>query len=284
MGIQNLFTNEGHWSTEMGKAFPTERVVFRGKDLHKDLKDLSWFELNLYGITGRRFNENELKVLNFIWVSTSYPEPRVWNNRIASICGSARVNGPNAIAAAIGASEATVYGGRPVAKGFDFLHRALEATRHGQALEDFIDEELANKKVIFSFGRAMVKTDERVPHMLAFIKEYGMDQGECVQMALEAERILNKKKGLSMNIGALVCSLAIDMGFSFDEFHMFMTLVFAAGMMPCYMEAAQKPEGAFFPMRCEHVHYIGKKPRRSVNDSQAKNNVVAAKTKTKEVV
>lgn len=275
MSQKDLLNHEGHWTTEMGKAFPTERVVFRGKDLHEDLGHMSWFELNLHGITGRTFTSEQLRVLNFMWVCTSYPEPRVWNNRIASICGSVRANGPNAIGAAISASEATVYGGRPFVKGFDFFQRGMMAIANGLTLEDFVDQELIDNRIIFCFGRAMVKTDERVPHMMALLEEVGMLEGECVQFALKAEAYLFEKKGIQMNISALYASIAFDLGFSLEEFHMFMSMVFSAGMMPCYMEASKKPEGAFFPMRCEHVNYIGKKNRRTVKATRTSQELEA---------
>ena len=89
-GPEKLLENENHWETRMGGWFPGERVVYRGQDLHVDLKDMSWMELYVYGITGRRFDEKQLKILNAIWANTSYPEPRLWNNRVAALAGTAR--------------------------------------------------------------------------------------------------------------------------------------------------------------------------------------------------
>ena len=66
-GPAQLLQHEDRWVTRMGAFFPGERVVFRGQDLHHDLADLSWMELYLYGITGRRFSEAQLQVLNAIW-------------------------------------------------------------------------------------------------------------------------------------------------------------------------------------------------------------------------
>jgi len=264
MNIQELIESEHSWTTTMGKAFPNERVVFRGKDLHRDLKHHSWFEVFLYGITGRFFTGKQLKMLNYIWVSTSYPDPRIWNNRVAALAGTARSTGPLALSAAIAVSEADVYGGRPFKKGILFFIQALQVTKNGKSLEDFIDAILSDGKKIYCYGRAMVKGDERVPHMLQFIKELNMDQGPCVRLAIEVERLLQEKKNISMNISALYCSLAVDMGLNPDEFYMFMSLVFVAGMPPCYIEASQKPAGAFFPIRCDNLIYEGKKPRRRV--------------------
>lgn len=262
MSLQDLFDSENHWTSSLGKVFPTERVVFRGKDLHHDLKDLTWFELYLYGITGRFFTERELKMLNYIWVSTSYPDPRIWNNRVAALAGTARSTGPLAVGAAISVSEATIYGGRPILAGIDFFLRAQKAIESGTILDEFIDEELKTCKTIYGYGRAMVQGDERVPPMIKFMRELSFDEGNYVKLAFEIENLLKRKKQLVMNIGALCNSLAADMGLSPFEYASFMILVFVAGMVPCYMEAAQKKEGCFFPIRCSNVVYEGVHARR----------------------
>ncbi|MBI4357210.1 MAG: hypothetical protein HY559_04975 [Gammaproteobacteria bacterium] len=264
MSLQDLFNSENRWVSLMGKVFPTERVVFRGKDLHLDLKDLSWFELYLYGITGRFFSERELKILNYIWVSTSYPDPRVWNNRVAALAGTTRSTGPLALGASISVSEATLYGGRPFVAGIDFFLRAQKSIEEGCPLDAFIDQELKACKTIYGYGRAMVRGDERVPHMIKFIRELNFDEGTYVKLAFEVENILKNKKQLVMNIGALYNALAADLGLSPFEYSSFMILVFVAGMAPCYMEAAQKKEGCFFPIRCSNLVYEGAQKRRKL--------------------
>jgi len=90
MSNKALLASEGHLVTNVGKAFLSERVVMRGRDLHRDLGNMSWFALHLYGITGRDFTDNELKLLNYLWVSTSYPDPSIWPNNTAALAGSAR--------------------------------------------------------------------------------------------------------------------------------------------------------------------------------------------------
>src|SRR5919106_230924 len=85
-GPEQLFESEDHWVTSMGAWFPGERVVLRGKDLFHDLKDLSWMALLLFGITGRIPDERQVRLFEGIWaLSTSFPEPRLWNNRVAAL-------------------------------------------------------------------------------------------------------------------------------------------------------------------------------------------------------
>ena len=117
MSIQDLFEQEGQWQTTIGKAFPGERVVFRGFDLHHELANESWLALYLLGITGRKFEGTALKILNYMWVSTSYPDVRIWNNRVAALAGTAQSHAAGAMGAAIAVSDAQIYGGEAFVQG-----------------------------------------------------------------------------------------------------------------------------------------------------------------------
>ena len=92
-GPQTLEQHVGVLATKMGAFFPGERVVFRGQDLHASLKDMDWLELYLFGFTGRRFTPQQMKVFHALWSYTSYPDARLWNNRVAALAGTARSTG-----------------------------------------------------------------------------------------------------------------------------------------------------------------------------------------------
>src|SRR5436309_888547 len=99
--LQRLRDNAGRLRTRMGAAFVGQRAVFRGHDLHADLRDMDWLELYLFGITGRRFTRAQIELLQATWVYTSYPDARLWNNRVAALAGSARSTPALGIGAAI---------------------------------------------------------------------------------------------------------------------------------------------------------------------------------------
>lgn len=123
-GPQLLEQHVGRLATRMGAVFPGERAVFRGHDLHASLKDLDWLELYLFGITGRRYTPQQMKVLHALWSYTSYPDARLWNNRAVALAGTARSTGSLGIAAALAVSEAQIYGGGVVLRAIEFLMRA----------------------------------------------------------------------------------------------------------------------------------------------------------------
>ena len=77
-------------------------------------------------------------------------------------------------------------------------------------------------------------------------------------LAFELERhLVANGKNLRMNYGALAAAFGADLGFSPHEFIQVLYPAFLAGMLPCYIEAADKPEGTLFPTACTQIVYQG---------------------------
>lgn len=248
--------------SRLGKFYQGSHVIFRGHDLHAELKDWSWFELNLFGITGRRFTAAQLRLLEAIWVYTSYPDARIWNNRVAALAGSARSTFTLGVAAALAVSEATIYGGGILRRAIDFYLRTKAGMDAGERLEACIDAELEARRIIPGFGRPLVNGDERNPRILALAGELGLDQGPHLKLALAVEDYLyNGRWRVKMNYGGLTAALAADLGLSAAEFHAFWFSAFQGGMPPCYLDAVAHGEGSLFALPCSHVAYEGEPPR-----------------------
>ena len=64
-----------------------------------------------------------------------------------------------------------------------------------------------------------------------------------------------------MNVATLMAALSADQGLDAQEYYHYMLLCFTAGIIACSKDALDKPEGAFFPLRCEHIEYIGPSSR-----------------------
>jgi citrate synthase len=257
-GPELLAAHAGILRTRVGACWPGSRAVFRGHDLHKEFHDSDWVGLYVFGITGRRFSAEQIKLLHGVWVITSYPDTRLWNNRVAALAGSARSSPVLGLAAALAVSEARIYGGGPGLRAIDFFLRVRKAIDAGQPLRDVIEEELASR-YIYGYGRPIDSHDERLPWLLDLARGLGLAEGPHLKLAFEVEKTLAQlgKPSLRMNYAAMTAALGADLGLSAREFQMFRLPLFLAGMPPCMVEAAAKPEGALFPTPCAGIAYEG---------------------------
>lgn len=266
-GPELLIASEDRWITAMGAWFPGERVVLRGKDLFQDFQGLPWMGLLLYGITGRIFDAKQIRLFEGIWsVCASFPDPRLWNNRVAALAGTARSTAALGVGAATAISEATIYGHRPIIKTIDLLYRLQRQLEQGADLADLIRAELETRRGVSGYGRPITKQDERIPPMLALARDLGYADGAYVRLAFAIEDVLQRGRWrMHMNIAVLVAALAADQGLSCEEHYRFLVLSFSGGMFPCHIDAMNQPEGTLFPLRCERIAYKGP-ARRKWND------------------
>ncbi|MGH8592883.1 MAG: hypothetical protein ACREV3_03215 [Gammaproteobacteria bacterium] len=238
--------------------------MFRGKDLFHELKGLSWMGLLLYGITGRFFDEKQIRLFEGIWtICTSYPDPRLWNNRVAAIGSTVRSTASLSIGAANAVSEASIYGHRPIIRAIDFLFRAQEQVESGAELPEIVCSEIKKHKGIFGYGRPIVRNDERIDPLMALANKLGLADGTFIRLAFAVERALSDGRWrLPMNIAAVAAGLSADQGLSRNEYYQYLVLSFSVGMFACYVDTCAKPEGALFPLRCSRIRYEGTPYRR----------------------
>lgn len=264
-GPDLLEQHVGHLKSSMGAAFIGSHTTFRSHNLHQDLREMDWVELYLFGITGRKLTPQQIELLHGIMVYTSYPDARIWNNRVAALAGSARSTPALGISAALAVSEAGIYGGQPGLRAFDFFLRAKRHQDGGGTLAQIV----AQEHRVYGYGRPTPELgDERLPWLLALAQRLGLGDGPHLKIAFEVEQLLLAKNArLRMNYAAMVSALGADMGFSVAEFQMFRVTMLLAGMPPGFIEAKERPEGSLFPIPCRHIRYEGvaKRPWGSAN-------------------
>lgn len=267
-GPKALFESENNLVTEMGAWFPGERVVFRGKDLHHDLGDMSWMELYLYGITGRKLSSDALSVIDAMWKNTSYPDPRLWNNRVAALAGSTRSTGNLGFSAALAVSEAFIYGRRLDVEAIDFLFRVKGVQDLGGDIGPMIIGELQHRRRVAGFGRPVTSRDERLEPLSEILNKLGFAEGPYVSLIKRIEAILSPYH-LRGNYAAFCAAFCADLGLTAREYYMFSLLAFSAGVLPCYLDQLHRSPGALFPLRCEQL--VGEGSVRRWDGSSARN-------------
>ncbi|HYP90398.1 MAG TPA: hypothetical protein VEQ59_19635 [Polyangiaceae bacterium] len=258
-GPEQLARQVGHVTSRVGGCFIGSHVTFRDKDLHAELGEARWIDVYLFGITGRRFGSAELRLLEAIWSHTSYPDARIWNNRVAALAGSARSTGNLAVSAALAVSEASIYGRGIDIRACDFLVRARAALATGAELGPWVRRELSERRSLAGYGRPISnQKDERLDPILKLARSLGLGDGPHVQLAHDVERfLLESRLRMRMNYGAIAAALSADVGLSPREYYLYMHPAFLAGMPPCYLDAAERPANTFLPLPCDGVAYQG---------------------------
>ncbi len=244
--------------TRVGAAFPGSRAVFRGHDLHKDLKDLDWFTLCALSVTGRRIPAEHITLFQAAFVSSSYPDARLWNNRVAALAGTTRSTPNLAISAAEAVSEAVIFGRGNEFRALDFFRKTQGVLEGGTTLPDHLETFLRQGGRMAGYGRPIASHDERMPLTMALARELGVADGPHVKLAFDIDRYFaDTGRPLRLNQGGLLAAFAADFGWTPREFNLLLFAGFLAGMFPCYLEAVDKPVGAMFPVRCADVVYEG---------------------------
>jgi len=258
-GPELLAENVGRLKSRVGGCFLGSHVIFRGEELHAGLAESRWMDVFVFSITGRRFSDAALTLLEAIWTHTSYPDGRIWNNRVASLAGSARTTGNLALSAALAVSEGAIFGRGIDIRASDFLIRTRSELSAGGELGPWVRRELSEHRSIAGYGRPVSnKKDERLDPILALAHSLRLGAGPYVQLAHDIERfLLDSRLRMRMNYGAIAAALTADVGMSPREYYLFMHPAFLAGMPPCYLDALERPAGTVLPLPCSGVAYRG---------------------------
>ncbi len=249
---------EDNWQTSMGGMCGDGKVLLRGENIFTELNEKRWMEFLLFGVTGKK-DSKLARLLEAIWViCTSYPDPRIWNNRIAALAGTSRSTGVLATAGALAVTEANIYGARAILGASDFLYRASNELDKNQRLEDVLVTELRTHRSVFGFGRPVLDEDERVSPMMNFAKSLGYGNGSFIKLVFDIDEYFKASRyKYRVNIAAVTGGLLADEGVTPREFYDMTTLAFTGGYMPCYADAVQKPEGVLFPLRASRINFTG---------------------------
>ena len=249
---------EDNWHPSVGCWVPNEKVILRGKDVFTELNDKPWMEYLLYAATGKE-SPKIARLIEAMWViCTSFPDPRIWNNRISALAGTARSTGVLAAAGSLAVTEATVYGLKPIKGASDFLNRADQQLTDGKSLEMIVKTELKQFRSVYGYGRPIADADERVKPMMEFAHSIGCGNGKFIKLAFEVDEYLsNTRLKYKINIAAVCAALLADECIDPVELYNLATLSFTAGAMPCFIDAINQQEGGFFPFRISRLKYTG---------------------------
>ena len=99
-----------------------------------------------------------MRFLEALCVFTSYPDPRIWNNRVAALAGTARSTGALGISAALAVSEAHIYGRGNEMQAISFFLATRKTVDDGGSLEACVRREVATYRRVAGYGRPRPRT------------------------------------------------------------------------------------------------------------------------------
>lgn len=225
-----------------GMAVLGSRVAVHGLDLHVDCRALGFVHYLLFCVTGRHFEPARVRVLEQLWVSTGYPDARIWCNRIAGYLGSARVDAGLALSAAVAASDSVTYGFRAMRLAYRVQASIPEPLAERR---EWLRSQLEQKNLLPGYGRPVHGHDERIDVALESLADAGLRAGPALARAFWLDRQLTLQKGIEMNIAAVWAAIAIDFGISEAEYQAFMLPMFVPGYMAVYVDQRQRPPFGF---------------------------------------
>ncbi|MDX8410785.1 MAG: hypothetical protein R8K46_02780 [Mariprofundaceae bacterium] len=216
----------------------------------------------ILALTGRVYSENESKFMERMLVVTSYPDPRIWCNRVAALAGTSRCSATSSLSAGLASSEGTLFGWRTTYYSAKFLEKAQQiSAENGQAaLETFINKTLSTTRSIHGFGRPLAGGEERIAPIDTAAEELGISNGPYLTTAKLIESMLTRSR-LFLNYGGYTAGRLMDLRFSSIEVYRVLTMAFYIGLLPCYVEAFENEPGTFLPIACEDILYEGREER-----------------------
>ena len=251
-----------------------EAVYNQGYSMLEELVgEISYFQLYVLNITGRLIDEKLAKWIEAFFGSMSWPDPRIWCNQIAALCGSSKTEPSSAAIAGILASDSKLYGPGVISPICKFIQEACIRKYEGVSVERIIEDELqsrrekgSKKPVVIGFSRPIATGDERVPVLRKVARKLGFEEGPHEVLANEIDQYVHDKHDEGINVGGYSAAFLSDQGFSQVEVFRLITLIVNSGVQACYAEYYDKPINGFLPLACEDIEYTGPSEREFKKD------------------
>lgn len=224
----------------------------------------SYFQVLILNATGRLVEKRLADWVEAIHICLSWPDPRIWCNRIGALGGTTRTTVVAATTAGILAGDSKGYGQKPLLEGVKFIQSALIAHNKGMSVQDIVSTECARhggRPNLMGFARPLAKGDERLEAMERVEEALEFTPGPHLELAYQIEEILMRQFNESMNVNGYVSAFMADQGFTPNEIYQIFSVVTTSGVTACYLDTLNRPAESFLPLRCDDMDYQGKAPR-----------------------
>lgn len=250
---RQIRSNRGGWVAGRG-------ISNRGYSMMDDLVgEKSFFQVLILNVTGRLPELRFAQWLEATFICCSWPDPRIWCNQVGTFGASGRTTPIGAVSAGVMASDATIYGPNTATTILPFLKKAREELAKGCSVKDFLQRHahIKGRLMVPGFARPVATGDERVVAMRRTAEKLGFDQGEYETLAYQIHDFLYEEFGEAINLAGYMGAFMLDQGYKENEIHQMLSMLVNSGIHACYAEYREQAPGAYLPLRCDDIEYVG---------------------------
>ena len=255
-----IFSRKGGWKIGSG-------IETHGYSLLDEIHGkCSLFQVMILNVTGRLPEKRLADVVEGVFICSSWPDPRIWCNKLGAFSAMTRTTPTAAVAAGGLAGDSKLYGvgtGRSIESFITLADRMIN--HENWSVQEFMEKHaFSNGKLQApGFARPLAKGDERVVAMRRYARELGFETGRFEKLANEMEDYLSTKAGEGLNSSGYFVVFMKDQGYSIDEIIGIAAWAISTGVYASYFEyIAQAPE-AFLPLRISDIDYTGPEVRKT---------------------
>ena len=259
--IHHLDQLRGKIYSRRGGWFPGKGVYNFGYSMLDELiGKKTYFQIMILNATGKLVEKPIADWIEAIYGCLSWPDPRIWCNQIGALAGTSRTSAVAATTVGVMAADARTYGIFPIIEGIETIQTARKKQLAGSSVKEIVSDTIGargGKPHIMGYIRPIAKGDERIEAMEKISKNLGFDVGPHLKLAYEIEQYLQTHYNESMNINGYTSAFLSDQNFTSKEVYRLFSCTVMSGVTACYIDAAEKTEDSFLPLRCDDIDYQG---------------------------
>jgi citrate synthase len=254
-----IYSRKGGWTMGQG-------IQSHGYSLLDEIHGKATMtQLMIMNITGSLPEARLAQFVDGFFICLSWPDTRIWCNKIGVFSALTRSSITAAIAAGGLAGDSKIYGAgtaRAVSKFVDLAYQQIIEKR--LSIKDFFDNFAYERGKLKApgFARPLAKGDERIPAMTRLARKLGYKTGTYMQMVTDMEAYLVESQGEGMNLAGYFTAFMKDQGFSVDEIEGIAAFAVSGGVYAAYFEYINQSPNSFLPLRVNDIEYIGPEARK----------------------
>ena len=255
----SIYSTKGGWTVGGG-------IATHGHSLLDDIfAKCSVFQVMIMNVTGKLPERRLADLVEGVFICMSWPDSRIWCNKIGTFTAMTRASATTAIAAGGLGGDSTMYGAGTGYAINSFIESAYQkcVSPNNDSVETFVKENAYRGGRLYApgFARPFVKGDERIPAMRRYAKKLGFEVGPYETLANEIESILSKRDGEGLNLAGYIMLFLKDQGYSIEEVMGIGAMSVTTGIYASYFEYINRPPEAFLSLKVEDIDYVGETMR-----------------------